>query len=169
MVKKMLMKVKNGLISILYILVLIYLLIFIPRFFGHTPLVVISGSMEPTLKVGSLLYYRSNDLDDFNKDDILVYRYKNHTISHRIVEQVKGGFITKGDANQTNDSLVVNNEQVLGKGTQWCIPYLGLYADFIYTHKYILFITVSLLVIDLGYDIYRKQKHKEVIIDEEKN
>ena len=141
----------------------------LPMPFGYGIANVMSGSMEPTLKVGSLLYYRSNDLDDFNKDDILVYRYKNHTISHRIVEQVKGGFITKGDANQTNDFLVVNNEQVLGKGTQWCIPYLGLYADFIYTHKYILFITVSLLVIDLGYDIYRKQKHKEVIIDEEKN
>lgn len=33
------------------------------RLFEHTPLVVISGSMEPTLKVGSLLYYHSNDLD----------------------------------------------------------------------------------------------------------
>ena len=47
----MLLKIKNIIISFVYVLVLIYLLIFIPSFWGHKPLVVISGSMEPTLKV----------------------------------------------------------------------------------------------------------------------
>lgn len=165
----MIFKIKNVLVSIIYIFVLIYLLIFIPSFWGQKPLVVISGSMEPTLKVGSLLYYHEQDLDLFNEGDILVYRSKNHTISHRIVERVEDGFITKGDANPTNDSMIVNNEQVWGKATTWCIPLLGLYADFIYTHKYILFITVVFLVIDLAYDYYRKHKNKEVVLNEKEN
>lgn len=165
----MLIKIKNIIVSIIYVFVLVYLLIFIPSFWGQKPLVVISGSMEPTLKVGSLLYYHEQDLDKFNEEDILVYRSKKHTISHRIVERVEDGFITKGDANPTNDSMVVNNDQVLGKATTWCIPYLGLYADFIYTHKYILFITVLLLIVDLGFDYYRKHKNKEVIDNEEKD
>lgn len=163
----MLLKIKNIIISFVYVLVLIYLLIFIPSFLGHKPLVVISGSMEPTLKVGSLLYYHEQDLDKFNKDDILVYYTKYHTISHRLVERVDGGFITKGDANKSNDSIIVNDNQVLGKGTNWCIPFLGLYADFIYTHKYILFITVIILIIDLYFD-YRRKK-QEVTKYEEKN
>lgn len=154
----MLLKIKNFIFSIIYILVIIYLLIFVPKLWGYQPLVVISGSMEPTLNVGGLLYYHEQDLVDFNKDDILVFKSRNHTISHRIVDINEGGFITKGDANKSVDSSIVNTKQVLGKGTDWCIPYLGLYADFIYTHKYLLFITIGILVIDLLFDYYRTHK-----------
>lgn len=123
--------------------------------------------MEPTLQVGSLLYYHEENLDNFKKGDILVYKSKKHIISHRVVENLDGGFITKGDANKTNDSVIVNDEQVLGEGTNWCIPYLGFYADFIYTHKYLLFITVSILIIDLLVDYYRT--HKEGVENNVKN
>lgn len=148
----MFLKIKNIIISIIYILVLIYLLSFAPAIFGHKPLVVISGSMEPTLKVGSLLYFHDYDLNNYKKGDILVYRAGKHNISHRIVKRVKGGFITKGDANTTNDSSIVNDYQVLGKGTQWCIPFLGFYDDFIFTHKFIFVITIIILVIDIFVD-----------------
>lgn len=158
----MLIKIKNIIFSILYILVLIYLLVFIPSFWGQKPLAVISGSMEPTLQVGSILYYHEEDINNFKEGDILVYKSKKHIISHRVVENLPSGFITRGDANQTNDSIIVNNEQVLGKGTNWCIPFLGLYADFIYTHKYILFIAVFILIMDLGLDYYRKRKKRGV-------
>lgn len=154
----MLVKIKNMIFGFLYILVVIYLLAFIPSLWGHKPLVVISGSMEPTLKVGSLLYYHDKNLDDFKKGDILVYKAKDHIISHRVVENLESGFITKGDANNTNDSIIVNEKQVLGEGTNWCIPYLGFYTDFIYTHKYLLFITVTVLIMDLGWDYYRTRK-----------
>lgn len=154
----MLLKIKNTIFGMLYILVLIYLLIFVPSFWGHKPLVVVSGSMEPTLQVGSLLYYHEENLDNLKKGDILVYKSKKHIISHRVVENLDGGFITKGDANKTNDSVIVSDEQVLGEGTDWCIPYLGFYADFIYTHKYLLFITVAILIVDLLADYYRTHK-----------
>lgn len=163
----MFIKIKNLIFNILYILVIIYLLIFIPSFWGHKPLVVISGSMEPTLKVGGILYYHEEELSNFKKDDILVYKTRNHIISHRVVENLDTGFITKGDANKSNDSDIIENERVLGKGTNWCIPYIGLYADFIYTHKYILFISVALLLIDLCNDYYISHK-KRVRDDNEK-
>lgn len=156
----MLIKIKNFMFSILYVLVIIYLLIFIPSFWGHKPLVVISGSMEPTLQVGGLLYYYEENLDNFKKDDILVYKSRNHIISHRVVEKVDDGFITKGDANKSYDSDIIDNSRVLGKGTNWCIPYLGLYADFIYTHKYLLFISIAILLVDLCYDYYVNYKKK---------
>lgn len=116
------------------------------------------GSMEPTLQVGSLLYYHQENLDNFKQGDILVYKSKEHIISHRVVEKVSGGFITKGDANKTNDSIIVSDGKVLGEGTNWCIPYLGFYADFIYTHKYLLFMTVAILIVDLLLDYYRTHK-----------
>lgn len=162
----MLIKIKNLIFGILYILIIIYLLIFVPCLWGHKPLVVISGSMEPTLKVGGILYYEKIDLDDFNKDDILVYKTKNHIISHRIVEIIDDGFITKGDANNSIDSILVKEEQVLGKGTDWSIPYLGYYADFIYTHKYLLYIAIAIIVVDLLNDLYHSHKKKRGSNDE---
>lgn len=156
----MFIKIKEFIFRIWYILILIYLFIFIPSFWGHNPLVVISGSMEPTLKVGGLLYYQEQELDEFETGDILVYQTKDHIISHRIIEKEENGFITKGDANNSVDSSLINNNQVLGKGTNWCIPFLGYYADFIYNHKYLLFVSVAIIVLDLCNDKYTLIKKK---------
>ncbi len=162
----MFLKIKNCIIKILYFLISIYLLVFIPSFFGHKPLVVISGSMEPTLQVGGILYYHEQDLNDFNQDDILVYKTKKHIISHRIVNQTETGFITKGDANKSIDESEINNSQVLGKGTNWSIPYIGYYADYIYNHKYLLFGAVAIIIVDLGYETYRERKKKVGVLCE---
>lgn len=152
---------KEIFIKIIYLFLLMYLIIFIPKLFGYNPLVVISGSMEPTLKVGGLLYYEEIDINDFKEKDILVYELKDHIISHRVVEHLDNGFITKGDANNSYDSSIVNDNQVLGRGTNWSIPLLGYYADFIFRHKYILKILLSIGIIDLFVDYLIKRKEKQ--------
>lgn len=156
----MFLKIKNFIFRVVYILILIYLMIFIPTFWGYKPLVVVSGSMEPTLKVGGLLYYNEEQIDNFDTGDILVFTTKDHIVSHRIVEKVDDGFITKGDANYTIDNKAVNQNQILGKGTNWSIPFIGYYADFIYSHKYVLFVSVAIIVLDLCNDVYREHKKK---------
>jgi signal peptidase len=105
--------------------------------------------MYPTLKVGSLIYYKNIDINDYNDGDILVYRLNEHIISHRIVEINNDYFITKGDNNNVVDSNKVVYSQLLGKGTNFCILYLGYYADFIYNHKYILILLLGLTLIDI--------------------
>ena len=152
---------KEILIKIIYLFLLMYLIIFIPKGFGYNPLVVISGSMEPTLKVGGLLYYEEIDINDFKEKDILVYELKDHIISHRVIEHLDNGFITKGDANNSYDSSIVSDNQVLGRGTNWSIPFLGYYADFIFRHKYILKILLSIGIIDLFVDYLIKRKDKQ--------
>lgn len=152
---------KEIFIKIIYLFLLMYLIIFIPKLFGYNPLVVISGSMEPTLKVGGLLYYEEIDINDFKEKDILVYELKDHIISHRVVEHLDNGFITKGDANDSYDSSIVSDNQVLGRGTNWSIPLLGYYADFIFRHKYILKILLSIGIIDLFVDYLIKRKEKQ--------
>lgn len=155
----MLKKLKEIIFRIIYILLLIYLFLFIPKLWGYTPLVVVSGSMEPTLKVGGLLYYEKYNIEDFDRGDILVYETKENIISHRIIEQTEEGIITKGDSNNTPDGII-EKSQILGRGTNWCIPYIGYYADFIYGHKYILFILVGIVVLDLfndGYSVHKKK------------
>lgn len=159
-------KIKNFIFTTLYVLVIIYLLVFVPSIFGFKPLVVISGSMHPTLKVGGLLYYHEEKLANFKNNDILVYRARNHIVSHRIIEIHDDGFITKGDANKNNDVDMIANNRVLGKGTNWCIPYLGFYADFIYTHKYLLVTCIVILIIDLCIGYYKNNKKKVGIKNE---
>ena len=152
---------KEIFIKIIDLFLLMYLIIFIPKLFGYNPLVVISGSMEPTLKVGGLLYYEEIDINDFKEKDILVYELKDHIISHRVVEHLDNGFITKGDANNSYDSSIVIENQVLGRGTNWSIPLLGYYADFIFRHKYILKILLSIGIIDLFVDYLIKRKDNQ--------
>lgn len=154
---------KNIIIKLLYILISIYLIIFIPSIWGEKPLVILSGSMEPILKVGGILYYKEENINNFNEGDVLVYQLNDHIISHRIVKVLDNSFITKGDNNKSIDTYDVLNYQILGKGTNWSIPYIGYYADFIYNHKYLLVIAAGLIFMDICYDNKKeKMKNEEV-------
>ena len=146
---------KNILFGIIYLLITIYLIIFIPCLIGYKPLIIESGSMEPILRVGGILYYKSIPLNTYKVDDILVYKVPNHIVSHRIIDKNNYYFITKGDQNNTIDSNVYNN-QVLGKSSNFSIPYIGYYADYIYHHKCLLVITLLIVIID--YIIERRKK-----------
>ena len=128
---------------------------FIPCIIVYKPLIIESGSMEPILRVGGILYYKSIPLNTYKVDDILVYKVPNHIVSHRIIDRNDYYFITKGDQNNTIDSNVYNN-QVLGKSSNFSIPYIGYYADYIYHHKYLLVITLLIVIID--YIIERRKK-----------
>lgn len=150
-------KIKKIIFSILYLLILLYLIAFVPILWNKKPLVVVSGSMENTLKVGSIVYYKDKNFT-LNKDDILVYKTKYHIVSHRIVNITKDGIITKGDANQSSDSKKVVQEQIMGKANNWCIPYYGYYVDFIYRHKILLYFTITLLLLDLVIEFYKERK-----------
>ena len=102
---------------------------------GYNSFVIYSGSMEPTLKVGSLLLTRPVDVDDLRVGDVITYRSPgNHTtLTHRIVgmRQQDGEWVfeTKGDA-----SLGPDPQEVIlrGQATKMVfgIPYLGYVVDF---------------------------------------
>ena len=154
---------KNIIFKVFYILIIIYLIIFIPVLWGKRPLVVISGSMEPILKVGGILYYEKINLDDFKKDDILVYQLNEHIVSHRIVNINEYGFETKGDNNNSNDSYIVDKNNVIGRGNNWSITYIGYYADFIYNHKYLLIVMIILSYFNIWFNSKKDKKDYEEI------
>ena len=149
--------------SILYIFLILYLIIFIPVFWGYKPLVIISGSMEPKLRVGGILYYKEINKKEYQKNDIVVFKSNKYLISHRIVEITNGGFITKGDANKSIDSNKVLFTKALGKGTNWSIPYIGYYADFIYKNKWILLLVLIILIINTKLSNYVEEDNEDNI------
>ena len=154
---------KNIIFKVFYILIIIYLIIFIPVLWGKRPLVIISGSMELILKVGGILYYEKINLDDFKKDDILVYQLNEHIVSHRIVNINEYGFETKGDNNNSNDSYIVDKNNVIGRGNNWSIPYIGYYAVFIYNHKYLLIVMIILSYFNIWFNSRKDKKGYEEI------
>ena len=105
------------------------------RVFGVTPYTVISGSMEPTYHVGSIVYVKSVEAADLKAGDPVTYRQPTGTVvTHRIVEVENSGgapvFKTKGDANNVADEGVLYGSYVIGKPV-FTIPLLGYVADFV--------------------------------------
>ena len=106
------------------------------RFIGISPYTVLSGSMEPTYHVGSLIYVQKIDPDKLEVGDPLTYVIGGGTVvTHRIVELVElddgsTGYRTKGDANNTIDGTPVRRENILGKPI-FTIPLLGYAAHYI--------------------------------------
>lgn len=108
------------------------------KLFGISPYTVLSGSMEPTYHVGSLIYVTDVDADDLKVGDPITYVIEGGTVvTHRIIEIIPDygengelGFKTKGDANKTEDGTPVHENNVLGKPI-FTIPLLGYVAFYV--------------------------------------
>lgn len=103
-----------------------------PRLFGCQPYVVLSGSMEPLIHTGSLVYIDSRD-KDVQTDDIIAYERNDISVVHRVIEVTEEGYRTKGDANSTRDMGKVTESQVLGKYL-FSIPAAGYLLSWIGSH-----------------------------------
>ena len=91
------------------------------------PTAVATGSMTPRLKVGDLVV-TSIFTDSVEVGDIIQFRRDDVTVIHRVVEltRVNGEvvYVTRGDANKSNDGGYVRMQDVEGK-VLFSIPYLG--------------------------------------------
>lgn len=93
-----------------------------PSIFGVTPMVVQSGSMggsaEDHIEVGDLVFITKTDTDSLQKGDIVSFMDGSIVVTHRIIdittENGKRQFITKGDANNTEDPPI-GAEVIIGK------------------------------------------------------
>ena len=156
--------VRRLILSIIYLLLGVYIILLVPMFWGDTPLAVLTGSMEPTFNVGSIIYYEKINPTKFEKNDILVWENSSgEYISHRIVDiNEKYEFTTKGDANNSVDSEKVLLEQVVGRAKEFKLPLLGHYVTFINKHLFVVYTLVGIVLFDylISY-IYYKVKSEE--------
>lgn len=88
--------------------------LYVPRFFGVHPYIVLSSSMEPSIHTGSLVYIGETE-DVLGEGDILAYELDAMPVVHRVVDRTDEGYITKGDANDIPDMNPVKSSQVLGR------------------------------------------------------
>jgi len=116
-----------------YLCIAAYLLIAAPLVLGYRPVVVLSGSMEPTYHVGSVIYYKSTPFDRISKGDVITYRAgEDSLVTHRVTEKrgLSMEFVTKGDANLSEDPTPVAYSEVVGKTLSVSIPFAGYFVIF---------------------------------------
>lgn len=98
-----------------------------PRLFGFEMYDVVSGSMEPEIPVGSVLYVKACDLQDVTEGDVIAYEDADGVVAHRVVTNRPslGEFVTKGDANDVEDREPVPYDRVVGR-VELHLPVLGM-------------------------------------------
>ena len=96
--------------------------------------IVQSGSMEPTIKTGSLVVikpessYKVGDIITFGKDTKTEVPTTHRIIGDKVIDGVLI-YTTKGDANEDKDTREGRKDEIIGK-TIFSVPYLGYIMDF---------------------------------------
>jgi len=154
-------KVLKYFLKILGYIFIAFLLVVIVSTLGvftdYRLLVVQSGSMEPAIKVGSLV--ATEQRDEYQVGDIITFQDSENpaiSITHRIVEikeeQDEKSFVTKGDTNQGADPEKVRASKVLGK-VFLTIPYAGYVIAYTKTKQGLALLIVVPATLIIGSEI----------------
>lgn len=119
----------------------------LPKLFGLQEYNVISGSMEPTISVGSIVYVRGENFDQLSVGDIIAFESGASIVTHRITDINANDMLitTKGDANNTEDFTPVAYTNVVGKVVAH-FPIIGYVAGWLSTVAGKLAALIALLV-----------------------
>ena len=125
--------------TVLVILVVLFAVLLVgARLVGLNVYTVISGSMEPTYHVGSLVFVKSAEPSEVEAGDPITYLVAENTVvTHRCVEVLPDAddaavvrFRTKGDANDVEDGALVHGNNLIGKAV-FSVPLVGFAANYI--------------------------------------
>lgn len=125
--------------ALVALIVILALLLVGARVVGLKVFTVLSGSMEPTYHVGSLIYVKEVDPYTIEEGQAITYMSENSTtiVTHRVVGVVPDEedpsvirFRTKGDANEFEDGKLTYYKNVIGTPV-FAIPLLGYVASYV--------------------------------------
>ena len=154
-------KIVHVLSFICYGIIILYCLLCLPVLMGYKPSIVLSGSMEPTLKIGSVTYYKKVPKSEIYAKDIITFRSSEGIIvTHRIYSINGEDYITKGDANNTTDGERVTYDKVLGKNSSSTVPYLGFLLHFLRTNLFAPILIVAILIFEFLFNTLKVKKKR---------
>ncbi|MBC8091842.1 MAG: signal peptidase I, partial [Pseudonocardia sp.] len=120
-------RVRSALLLLVVLLALLLALAVavVPAAVGGSTLTVLSGSMEPTLPVGSVVVVRPRPPAEIGTGDVITFLARDpgsdatRVVTHRVVEVLPGPeFRTRGDANPDPDPGLV--AAAGGRGGRGC-------------------------------------------------
>lgn len=119
-------------ITLIFILTFLLMVFFVycsmtnrmPTVFGYHMLRVVTESMEPTYPEGSYIVVKSTDTDKLKVGEVISFYSRDEAIAGQVnthrIKEIKNNngtksFVTKGDANPTQDPVEVQPEDIVGK------------------------------------------------------
>lgn len=153
-----------------------------PELFGYQFKTVLSGSMEPDIKTGSIISVKqAEDKTKFKKGDVITFQKEEEIlVTHRITEVVGSGdsllYRTKGDNNNAVDMDPVLAANVVAEYTGFTVPYVGYFVSFSQSKNGALLLLIPgfLLLIYSAFTIWRAlsqielpQKQQAVVLEED--
>lgn len=126
-------------------------------------MVVLTGSMQPALPVGSVVFVEKDNW--YFLGDVVSFKNKaNLTVTHRIVDKVQKEdglyYQVKGDANNSPDSELVAAKNVLGKRI-FHLPYIGKLAIFLRTLPGFIVLIILPALIFIAFELWSLKKEIE--------
>ncbi len=126
--------------------------------FGHSLLMVETGSMAPSFDVGDYIWIKEADPASLHKNDVIAYYSEDPEIAgmlvtHRIVKVNEDGtFTVRGDANSRPDDLAVRPDRVAGvySGRARIFDWLGSFGD---ARKLVLLLAIILFFFMSLYEV----------------
>jgi signal peptidase I len=111
---------------LLLIVIISFIPVAVPEILGYEIYNVISGSMEPSIPVGSAIYVKYESPMNVNEGDVIAFYSMDSVISHRVVanNHSENSFTTKGDANASADMNSVDYNSFIGV-VKYHFPYVG--------------------------------------------
>lgn len=140
------------------------------NFLGFQMFSVQSGSMEPSIRVGSIVFTIKQG--QYSPGDAITFRKDDTNVTHRIVEKEvvdeRVQYVVKGDANNLADPDPVNPEQIVGR-VFFNIPLIGYFAGFLRTLPGLLIFIVVPSTVIIYEEIRSIKKEAKKIIKSRKN
>ena len=140
----------------------------VPSVGGYLPLIVLTDSMYPEIKSGDLIICHTVGSDEVKANDVIAFfdpaGNGSSIVTHRVLEVISQDgdleFRTKGDFNNTEDKMLVPEENLVGI-YQTRIPNAGHVAMFMQTTNGLLLCVVLPIVLLVGWDIVRRNRYEK--------
>lgn len=114
--------------------------------FGYRWYTVLTGSMEPTYSVGDVVIVKVTDAAHIAVGDVITFNPSSDSdayLTHRVTEKEEDYegtgvtcFRTKGDANDAEDSFLIDEERVIGT-VSFSVPKMGYIIRFVQLRWYV--------------------------------
>lgn len=126
------MKLIRGILDLVMAgFLLVCMLLSVPNLWGYGIYTVTSGSMEPEIHTGDVIYTMPVEFQELREGDVITFSMNQGktTVTHRIqkIDQKNRLIQTKGDANKENDRTWITEKSILGK-VEYSIRSLGYLA-----------------------------------------
>jgi len=137
----------------------------IPDIFGYKIFVIVSGSMEPNINKGDVIFIKEAKEQELEIGDIISFNDRGEIVTHRISninnDEGKVLYITKGDNNKKEDRESISYDKIEGE----YIFKLNGFGNFIkiLQNKIVLILLFTILILNYLYmkRINKRKKKRE--------